>query len=237
VCVGPIAANARYREAGESGVVPRFGWFCGPGRRAQGAGQTCPVTPLPYTQTGAKIAFYVTLGAFVLLEQRTRLRSLLHRQGSRTDKGSLAVVIASVVAGILAAFLFASDVAGAAITFGRWPVFAAGVVLMWAGIIVRQWAITVLGRFFTVDVRVQSGQTVVDRGPYRWVRHPSYSGMILTFVGIGLALGNWLSLAVLAVVPTAGLIFRINVEERALVEALGESYRRFAAGRRRLFPG
>ena len=126
---------------------------------------------------------------------------------------------------------------GAAIRPGRWPVFVVGLVLMWTGIVIRQWAIALLGRFFTVDVRVQSGQAVVDRGPYRWVRHPSYSGMIITFAGIGLALGNWVSLAVLVVVPTAGLIVRIYVEERTLSEGLGEPYRRFAAGRRRLFPG
>jgi protein-S-isoprenylcysteine O-methyltransferase Ste14 len=195
------------------------------------------VTPLPYTDTGARIAFFVTVGAFVLLEQRIRLRSLLNRQGSRSDQGSLVVVIASVAVGVGAAFVLASDVPGAATSPGRWPVFVVGLVLMWAGIVIRQWAVTLLGRFFTVDIRVQSGQPVVDRGPYRWVRHPSYSGMIITFVGMGLALGNWISLAVLAVVPTAGLIVRIHVEERTLSDALGEPYRRFAAGRRRLFPG
>ena len=86
--------------------------------------------------------------------------------------------------------MLAGDLTAAAIRFWRWPVFVVGLVLMWSGIVVRQWAIALLGRFFTVDVRVQSGQTVVDGGPYRWVRHPSYSGMILTLVGIGLALGN-----------------------------------------------
>jgi protein-S-isoprenylcysteine O-methyltransferase Ste14 len=195
------------------------------------------VTPLPYTDTGARIAFSVTVGAFALLEQRIRLRSLLNRQGSRSDQGSLLVVIASVALGVAGAFVVASHLPGAAISPGRWPVFVVGLVLMWAGIVIRQWAVTLLGRFFTVDVRVQSGQAVVDRGPYRWVRHPSYSGMIITFVGMGLALGNWVSLAVLLVVPTAGLIVRIHIEERALYEALGEPYRRFAAGRRRLFPG
>jgi protein-S-isoprenylcysteine O-methyltransferase Ste14 len=60
--------------------------------------------------------------------------------------------------------------------------------------------------------------------------------MILTLVGIGLALGNWASVAVLAVVPTAGLVVRIHFEERALLEGLGEPYRRYAAGRSRLFP-
>ena len=61
--------------------------------------------------------------------------------------------------------------------------------------------------------------------------------MIMTFLGIGLALGNWAALAVLAVVPTAGLIVRIRIEERALLDGLGEPYRRFAASRPRLFPG
>lgn len=69
------------------------------------------------------------------------------------------------------------------------------------------------------------------------MRHPSYAGMIMTFVGIVLALGNWAALAVLAVVPTAGLVLRIRFEERALLDGLGEPYRRFAACRPRLVPG
>ena len=120
---------------------------------------------------------------------------------------------------------------------GRWPLFVAGIVLMCAGIAIRQWAVWTLGRFFTIDVRVQSGQTVVDRGPYRWVRHPAYTGLIMTFVGLGLTLGNWAALALMAVVPTAGLVYRMRVEEDALLDGLGEPYRRYAAGRPRLFPG
>jgi protein-S-isoprenylcysteine O-methyltransferase Ste14 len=129
------------------------------------------------------------------------------------------------------------DVHAAAIAGARWPLFVFGLVLMSGGIALRQWAVNVLGAFFTTDVRVRADQTVVERGPYRWVRHPSYTGMIMTFVGIGLALGNWASLAVLVVVPTAGLVLRIRSEERALLEGLGEPYRRFAASRARLFPG
>jgi protein-S-isoprenylcysteine O-methyltransferase Ste14 len=125
----------------------------------------------------------------------------------------------------------------AAIPTGRWPLFSVGLVLMCAGIAIRQWAIALLGQFFTVDVRVHPDQVVVERGPYRWVRHPSYTGLIVTFVGMGLALGNWAALGVLIVVPTAGLVVRIRSEERALLEGLGEPYRRFAASRSRLFPG
>jgi protein-S-isoprenylcysteine O-methyltransferase Ste14 len=195
------------------------------------------VDPLPYSQPGARIAFDVVLGIWVLLEWRVRLRSCSNRQGSRTDRGSLLVLVAFVYGGVGGAFALAGTVHGAAIADGRWLLFVVGLVLMSAGIAIRQWAVALLGRFFTIDVRVHPGQPVVDRGPYRWVRHPSYTGMIMTFLGIGLALGNWAALAVLAVVPTAGLIVRIRIEERALLDGLGEPYRRFAASRPRLFPG
>jgi protein-S-isoprenylcysteine O-methyltransferase Ste14 len=61
--------------------------------------------------------------------------------------------------------------------------------------------------------------------------------MLLTFLGIGLALGNWAALALVVVVPAAGLVVRIRAEERALRDGLGEPYRRFAATRARLIPG
>jgi protein-S-isoprenylcysteine O-methyltransferase Ste14 len=108
---------------------------------------------------------------------------------------------------------------------------------MAVGIFVRQWAILTLGRFFTADVRVHPDQTVVERGPYRWVRHPSYSGLLIFFVGFGLALSDWLSVIVLTILPAAGLFVRIRSEERALFAALGEDYRQYAATHRRLFPG
>ncbi|HZS24159.1 MAG TPA: isoprenylcysteine carboxylmethyltransferase family protein [Gaiellaceae bacterium] len=165
-----------------------------------------------------------------------RIRSGLRRRGRSLERWSLLVVLAAVVGGMLGGLELARWGA-AEIGAGRWPLFVVGLVLMAAGIAVRQWAIVVLGRYFTVAVRVQSGQPVVDRGPYRWVRHPSYTGLVVFFVGLGLALGNWASLAVLAVVPTAGLLVRIRFEERALVAGLGASYERYAATRRRLFPG
>jgi protein-S-isoprenylcysteine O-methyltransferase Ste14 len=193
------------------------------------------VTP-PYEQPGANVAFWTLFGLFMLGEFVSRLRSRFNRRGRRTERWSLLVVVACVVAGMLGGFELANWDA-ASIGAGRWPLFILGLVLIAVGLCVRQWAILVLGRFFTVDVRVRSDQTVVDRGPYRWVRHPSYSGLIIFFVGVGLALSNWASLIMLALVPTAGLLARIHSEERALLGGLGEDYRRYAATRRRLFPG
>jgi protein-S-isoprenylcysteine O-methyltransferase Ste14 len=177
------------------------------------------------------------VGIWVLLELRVRLRSSLNRRGARLERSSLLVVIGTVYGGVAGGFLLAGKVPAAAIHEARWPLFVAGMVMACAGIAIRQWAVALLGELFTIDVRVHPGQAVVERGPYRWVRHPSYTGLILTFVGIGLALGNWAALIVLAVVPALGLVVRIRFEERALLDGLGEPYRRFAATRPHLFPG
>jgi protein-S-isoprenylcysteine O-methyltransferase Ste14 len=195
------------------------------------------VTPLPFSHLVPRIVFDAALAIWVLLELRVRLRSRFNPRGAKADRGSVLVVGALFYAGVAAAFVLARRVQSAAIPDARWVLFVAGLVVMSAGVALRQWAVHLLGRFFTVDVRVHPDQTVVDIGPYRWVRHPSYLGLVLTFVGIGLALGNWVSLVVLAVVPTIGLVVRIEIEERALLAGLGEPYRRFAATRARLIPG
>lgn len=195
------------------------------------------MSALPFDHADPRIVFDVVLGAFVLSELLIRVRSERNRDGSRVDRTSVLVVQATVIGGLGGAVLLERRLTGAAIAGAQWPLFVAGIVLMCAGIALRQWAVGTLGRFFTIDVRVQPSQTVVDRGPYRWVRHPAYTGLILTFFGFGLALGNWAALAVAFLVPTAGLVYRIHVEERALLEGLGDPYRRFAASRARLFPG
>ncbi|MGA2322040.1 MAG: isoprenylcysteine carboxylmethyltransferase family protein [Solirubrobacteraceae bacterium] len=193
--------------------------------------------PLPFTDFGAEIAFYVVLVPFAALELAVRLRTLVNREGSREDRASFALLYVTVATGIVGPLVIAANVRGAAIAFARWPIFVLGVALMASGVVIRAWAVVLLGRFFTNDVRVHPGQTVVDTGPYRWVRHPSYSGLILILIGLGLALGNWAALAIAVVLPTAALVNRIRVEERALLDGLGEPYRRFAAGRARLLPG
>jgi protein-S-isoprenylcysteine O-methyltransferase Ste14 len=193
------------------------------------------MTP-PYQQPGADAAFWTIFVLFFVGEWVMRFRTRGNRRGRPAERWSLLVVVGCVAGGTVAGLRLAHW-SGGGVGAARWPVFVVGLVLMAAGLVIRQWAILALGRFFTIDVRVQPDQTVVDRGPYRWVRHPSYTGLVLFFVGVGLALSNWASLIVLAVLPLAGLLVRIHSEERALVAALGDDYRRYAATRRRLFPG
>ena len=108
-------------------------------------------------------------------------------------------------------------------------IFAAGALLRW-------WAIWHLGRFFTVNVALADDHRVVDTGPYHWVRHPSYSGLLLQFAGFGLTLNTWPSLAVVLIPPTLALLRRIRVEEAALCAHLPDSYPTYAARTKKIVP-
>jgi protein-S-isoprenylcysteine O-methyltransferase Ste14 len=194
------------------------------------------VGPLASTHGVARAVFYPVLAAWLLLEWRVRLRTVLNRSGRSVDRNSRGIVYLAITSGIVGVFVLANDLPSAAIASLRWPLFILGIVLMVAGIAVRQWAVLLLGRFFTTDVRVHGDQTVVESGPYRWVRHPSYTGLLMTLLGIGLALGNWVGLLAVVLLPAVGIVVRIRVEERALLDGLGEPYRRFAATRAHLIP-
>lgn len=193
--------------------------------------------PLPYENAAAKA---VLIGLFVIwaaAELRVRYISRRNQPGTSAEWGSVAAIVVTFTLGAGLGFHAASHAESAAIEFARWPIFVLGALVMAAGIAFRQWAIAVLGVYFTAEVRVSENQSVVESGPYRWLAHPSYTGIIVTLVGVGMMLGNWISLAAVTVLPTLGLVLRIKVEERALVAGIGEPYRRFLATRSRLIPG
>ena len=114
--------------------------------------------------------------------------------------------------------------------------FAIGMVILVAGLVLRGWSIMTLGEYFTGTVLVSADQPVVTAGPYRVLRHPSYMGAMLACIGVGLTAANWASLAGMALLPLAAILWRIHAEERALLAALGDRYRAYAAQHKRLIP-
>jgi len=159
----------------------------------------------------------------------------LHHRGvgiMKEDKGSSKLISLSNFLSVIIAFFFAFS--GTAM-LPSW-VFYPGIVLIVLGIVLRQWSMAVLGSFFSGTVGVQEGQKVVETGPYRLVRHPSYTGVLLIFTGLGLALQSWG--AVLLIVLTFGLAFgyRMYVEERVLVSELGDEYVKYTKKTKRLIP-
>jgi protein-S-isoprenylcysteine O-methyltransferase Ste14 len=202
--------------------------------------------PLVLSQPAAKAIFVAAVLLFMVVQVRVAGLDLLRRIFRRTtgvarlDQGSLLLVTAATGLGIGGAFLLETDVPSATIGAGvapiRWLCFAVGVTAIVSGSVARQWAIITLGRFFTLNVQISDDQKVVTNGPYRWVRHPSYTADLLAFTGIGLALSNWLSLLAAATLPLLGLLVRIHIEEGALSTNLGEPYRAYAKGKKRLVP-
>ena len=136
-------------------------------------------------------------------------------RSNRVIGGTLRLVWILISCGCLVGFLLAPKV-----SFLRWPdslaiILLADLLLM-AGIVLRIWSIVHLGRFFTVNVAIQEGQRVIQDGPYRFVRHPSYSGSLLSIVGLACLTFNWLGFAVIIVCSLAAYALRISVEEKAL---------------------
>jgi protein-S-isoprenylcysteine O-methyltransferase Ste14 len=160
---------------------------------------------------------------------------LKHARGSasRRDRGSLALLWGGITIAVFAGSMVK-----------RYPPtrigdtsFWVGLAIMVIGIIIRAIAIATLWRYFTVDVSIREGHELVDRGLYGVIRHPAYTGSLLSFLGLGFAFGNWLSVGIIAVATIAGFSYRICVEESALIEHFGDRYRDYMQRTKRLIPG
>jgi protein-S-isoprenylcysteine O-methyltransferase len=119
-----------------------------------------------------------------------------------------------------------------------WPkrVVEVSVVLFMVGLTLRWYSIIHLGRFFTVNVAISKDHQLIESGPYQFVRHPSYTGSLLAVLGFCLSFHNWASLLIIFVPCCAVTLWRIHIEEEALVGALGERYVNYRQRTRRLIP-
>jgi protein-S-isoprenylcysteine O-methyltransferase Ste14 len=192
------------------------------------------VEPLISRSPVAAALLWGSIGLWFLSGMRCLRRA--PRGEQRDDRGTAVLVIVVMVSAIAVGYALAVGLRGAVIPNAGWLTLVLGLVLLWTGVAIGEWAAAVLGRFYRPVVAIQENHQVVSAGPYRVVRHPLYSGVLLTMVGIGLAFGNWVSLAVCIVLPLGAYLRRIAVEERVLEAALGDAYRRYAQGRARLVP-
>ena len=159
-------------------------------------------------------------------------------KSGRPQSGSTGIVLGiTMPLGILGAILAAVFYQGDLILGHSWWPIVFGTALMAAGVALRRWALRYLGQWFSTVIRIQDGQTVVREGPYRWIRHPSYAGPILSAVGLGLALGTWSSLGILTVCFLLGYGWRIHHEENVLLAGMGDEYRAYCESTARLVPG
>jgi protein-S-isoprenylcysteine O-methyltransferase Ste14 len=176
----------------------------------------------------------VTLLAWVLAEVVMQVRQYrMSGPAEITEWRSLGAIVLSLAVGWVLATLAKHELPGLRFSVDA---LAVALPLMWAGIAFRLWAIRTLGRFFRGVVHVQADHQVVRHGPYRWLRHPAYAGALVAVVGIALTFHNVASFVVYVACGAAGVLYRIHVEERVLLAALGADYEQYAATTARLVP-
>ena len=178
---------------------------------------------------------YLLVGVFIAVE-----RSLRKTEGAKTfqrgsfDRGSTFLIGAAFGAGLLLPLILDLLGVGLVAINPLWDTLA--VLLMVAGIGLRVWAATSLGRFYTRTLLTTDDQKVVSTGPYAWVRHPGYLGDLLLWSGFGVLSGNVVILLLFPVMFTAVYLYRIKVEERMLVQTLGVEYSQYRKRTRKLIP-
>ncbi|OGO08113.1 MAG: hypothetical protein A3K46_01060 [Chloroflexi bacterium RBG_13_60_9] len=169
-------------------------------------------------------------GAFVLR------RNLRRQEAADKDRGSILGIIACLWAGLFLAGYVSREIPQAGLGLNPALARTLAAIIILLGIAFRQHAIRTLGRFFTQDVAVSAGQAIIQTGPYRLIRHPAYTGTLISVMGIGLGMINWLSLAAAAAGFLIGHLFRIRIEEQALLETVGKSYADYMRRTKRLIP-
>jgi protein-S-isoprenylcysteine O-methyltransferase Ste14 len=181
------------------------------------------------------LTFVFTYGVWVLSE--ILYNRLLHSKDAdkqNADSGSMSVIwITIIICTTLAVFI--------SIKYA-FPIFLnpiglyAGIALIFVGIILRFAIIRSLGKFFTVDVTIRENHKLKTDGFYKYLRHPSYFASLLSFIGFGLTLNNWISLALIASAILTVFVIRIKVEEKVLIEQFGSEYTEYKNATSGLIP-
>jgi protein-S-isoprenylcysteine O-methyltransferase Ste14 len=111
-----------------------------------------------------------------------------------------------------------------------------GIGMMLLGLLLRIWAARTLGEFYTRTLVVGTHQILVEKGPYRWLRHPGYFGDIVLWFGAGLASGNILIVAAIVVILLPAYSYRIHVEEIMLHQRFGTDFAQYTKHRKKIIP-
>jgi protein-S-isoprenylcysteine O-methyltransferase Ste14 len=141
-----------------------------------------------------------------------------------------------VIAGAVAGGVLLAHFTHAAVFIETKNAHTAGSAIIVFGMLMRFAAIAMLGRFFTVDVTIRKEHEIVQKGLYRFVRHPSYTGALISFAGFGIVQNNWFSLPVVFIPVCLAMLMRIRVEERALLVHFGSAYEAYMKKTWRLIP-
>lgn len=190
---------------------------------------------LPLFATDAVAASILTVAFLAVALSELRIGRTHPGAGSRRDGWTGPAVGLGLLVAYLGGAAVSILVPATVITGGAWWFFWTGLVVAAAGQALRLRAVHELGASFTFVVQTVEGQSVVDTGLYRRIRHPSYTGALVCALGFTISYTNWI--APLAVSGLAvAYVVRIPHEERVLADGLGEPYRQYMRRTKRLIP-
>jgi protein-S-isoprenylcysteine O-methyltransferase Ste14 len=158
------------------------------------------------------------------------------KSSSKRDRGSLQLLWLTIIASISLTVVL-QWYPTPAFQLPRSIITAIALCFLTGGLIVRWLSILSLGKFFTVDVAIQEEHILVLRGLYKYARHPSYTGLLIEFLGLAVYFGNWVSLIIIMIPITGAIAYRIRCEEIALLEKFGKQYEEYMTHTKSLIPG
>ena len=169
---------------------------------------------------------------FILIMELSIFTKQRLAAGKKHDAGSLIFILLGVFVPLIIIFILAYT--GVGRTSTTWSYL--GLIFLLIGFSLRQWSIKTLGKFFTPVVSIQKGHKLIEKGPYKYVRHPSYTGLLLELVGVGLFLSNLLAAFVAFIFLFPSIVYRISTEETVLIRKFGKKYLSYKGRTKKFIP-
>jgi protein-S-isoprenylcysteine O-methyltransferase Ste14 len=165
------------------------------------------------------------------MSRRQRSKRNISKSG---DKGSIWLLFVSISIGYWLSFIVAATKIG---RIYHWDTFfVIGSILAIIGLIIRVTSILTLRQQFTYTVTKIQNHELIETGLYKCIRHPGYLGQLIIFLGISTSLSNWLSILLMIVPVFLGYLNRIIVEEKFMIEQMGQKYIDYQKRTKRLIP-
>ena len=166
---------------------------------------------------------------FMNLRQRSKSKGT-----STDDKNSLWWLYGLITLGYALSFLIGATKIG---RIDDWNTFfSIGMALFGIGLVIRIHSILTLKQYFTYSVAKVENHKIIETGLYKFIRHPGYLGQLLIFIGISTSMSNWLSILLMMIPITLAYLNRIKVEEKFMIDQLGEDYLKYQERTNRLIP-
>jgi protein-S-isoprenylcysteine O-methyltransferase Ste14 len=178
------------------------------------------------------ISFSILYGLFeIYMSKRQQGKREISKSG---DKGSIWLLIITISIGYWLSFIMAATKIGRIYHWNTF--FVIGSILTIIGLIIRVTSILILKQQFTYRVTKIEDHELIESGLYRIIRHPGYLGQLIIFLGISTSLSNWLSILLMIVPVLLGYLNRIIVEEKFMIEQMGQKYIDYQKRTKRLIP-